>query len=42
MFELAVVVRGLVLVWCVLAWIRREPEELPLPVPSAAVAEVPE
>lgn len=28
MFELAVVVRAMVLVWCVLAWIRREPETL--------------
>jgi uncharacterized membrane protein len=39
-FELAVVIRGAVLIWCVIAWIRREPEVLPVAVsvPPAPVA----
>jgi uncharacterized membrane protein len=39
-FELAVVIRAAVLIWCVIAWIRREPEVLPLavPVPPTPVA----
>jgi uncharacterized membrane protein len=38
MFELAVVVRAAVLMWSVVAWIRREPEVLPIPAPAAVGA----
>ena len=40
MFEIAVVIRAAVLIWCVVSWIRREPEVLPaeVSVPLSPVA----
>jgi hypothetical protein len=41
MFEVAILVRAAVLVWAVVAWIRREPERLPLldPEPAGVLAD---
>ncbi len=33
MFELAVLARAAVLVWCLVAWIRRQPEPAPAHLP---------
>jgi uncharacterized membrane protein len=37
MFEIALLVRAATLVWALIAWVRREPEELPLGMLDAAV-----
>jgi uncharacterized membrane protein len=41
MFEVAILVRAAILVWAVVAWIRREPERLPLldPEPADSLAD---
>jgi hypothetical protein len=41
MFEVAILVRAAILVWAVVAWIRREPERVPLldPEPTGALAD---
>jgi uncharacterized membrane protein len=41
MFELAVVIRAVVLVSCLVVWIRREPDDLPKGVPAAVLEAAP-
>jgi hypothetical protein len=36
-FEAAVLVRAAVLIWCVVAWIRRDPDPVPGAIPAPAV-----